>query len=71
MYSFKVGDKVKCIVEPEDTHDGYPLLGKTGIVTEAPTEKAGPAVAWADWDAGWGDDDNEWYVENTDIALVS
>jgi hypothetical protein len=62
------GDRVKCILEPDDTAEDERLLGMYGVVIDK--DHYGFDVRWEDYGHGWGEDNNRWWVNPESIALA-
>jgi hypothetical protein len=73
MHTFKVGDKVRCIKEPCDTHHLYnKLIEMTGVVTSISHYGDNCSVKWNDWEDGWSADEGSsyWTVHNDCIEVI-
>jgi hypothetical protein len=70
---FKVGDKVRCIKEPCDTHHlDNKLIEMTGVVTSISNYSDSYTVKWDYWVDGWNADEDSsyWTVHNDCIEVI-
>jgi hypothetical protein len=70
---FKVGDKVRCIKEPCDTHHlDNKLIEMTGVVTSIGHYGDSCSVKWDNWVDGWDADEDSsyWTVLNDCIEVI-
>jgi hypothetical protein len=70
---FKVGDKVRCIKEPCDTHHlDNKLIEMTGVIKTISHYRDSCSVKWDYWEDGWSADEGSsyWTVHNDCIEVI-